>query len=88
MGTAVEDFSTEFKAELDKLAVHIRIAEDWVAKKYESIEEFDEQVDDFMVEAGRMFDEWGLGQNRSLDVDTMINALSFVLTYRGYALRE
>ena len=59
--------------------MHAKIAEDWVLKNYSNADEF-AKVTDLMIEAGRMFDEWGLGQSTSLDLDTMIDALTLIQT--------
>lgn len=71
----------EQKDQITELNVHIKIAEEWVMKNYETAEEFG-KITDLMVEAGRMFDEWGMGMNQTLNMDTMIDALSFVQTHR------
>jgi len=69
------------RRDMDILTAHIKVAEDWVAQNYDTAEQFSE-VNDLMIEAGRMFDEWGLGQNQTMNMDDMINALSFVQTHR------
>jgi hypothetical protein len=75
-----EDSNTQ-REHIAHLNVHIKIAEEWAMKNYDSAEEFG-KIDDLMIEAGRMFDEWGIGMNQTLDMDTMIDALSFVQTNR------
>jgi len=55
---------------------HLRIASEWLEKNYDDI---DEVNDDLMVEAGLMFDKWGLGQNQQIDMNCMIDALDFII---------
>jgi len=75
------EIEKEQKSNIDHLNVHIKIAEEWVMKNYDSAKEFGE-VDDLMIEAGRMFEQWGIRMNQTLDMDTMIDALSFVQAHR------
>ena len=59
---------------------HIKVAEEWVMKHYDSADEF--KSVDLNEEANRVFEAWGLGQNMNMDLDAMVDALSFVQTNR------